>query len=243
MFLVLGSRTPRYTGGLAARAPVVRVASPIVSSLSVQESRQLAADAPLDGSWRLRTLLQSEAMPSRVKSLAGVEAVLWTQQALPTLARRDAPVRRQERVRPPRKGTLPWGEARKDDQMVFVLDRHKQPLMPCTPKRARLLLARGRAVVHRVQPFVIRLKDRRVGDSIVQPLALKVDPGSKTTGIALARVEQTEEGAIHHGVFLAEVSHRGEQVHEHKVRQRNARRRRRCANLRYRAPRCANRRL
>jgi hypothetical protein len=125
--------------------------------------------------------------------------------------------------------------------MVFVLDRHKQPLMPCTPKRARLLLKRGRAVVHRVAPFVIRLKDRCVEDSILQPLALKIDPGSKTTGIALARVEETEEGAIHHAVFLAEVSHRGEQVHENKVTQRNARRRRRCANLRHRAPRFDNR--
>src|SRR6266704_2987351 len=44
--------------------------------------------------------------------------------------------------------------------MVFVLDRHKHPLMPCSPKRARLLLTRGRAVVHRLKPFVIRLKDR-----------------------------------------------------------------------------------
>ncbi len=63
--------------------------------------------------------------------------------------------------------------------MVFVIDQEKQPLMPCTPKRARLLLKRGRAVVHRVRPFVIRIKDRRVEDSIVQPLALKLDPGSK----------------------------------------------------------------
>jgi len=125
--------------------------------------------------------------------------------------------------------------------MVFVLDQKKQPLMPCTPKRARLLLQRGRAVVHRVQPFVIRLKDRRVQDSILQPLALKIDPGSKTSGIALARVQETEEGALHLGVFLGEVSHRGAQVHEHKVRQRNARRRRRSANLRHRAPRFANR--
>jgi 5-methylcytosine-specific restriction endonuclease McrA len=127
--------------------------------------------------------------------------------------------------------------------MVFVLDQKKHPLMPCTPKRARLLLKRGRAVVHRVQPFVIRLKDRRVEDAALQPLALKVDPGSKTTGITLARVEQTEEGVVHHAVFLCEVSHRGEQVHAHKVRQRNARRRRRCANLRYRAPRFDNRRI
>ena len=63
--------------------------------------------------------------------------------------------------------------------MVFVLDQKKRPLMPCTPKRARLLLARGRAVVHRVQPFIIRLKDRRVEDSLLQPIALKIDPGSQ----------------------------------------------------------------
>jgi RRXRR protein len=42
---------------------------------------------------------------------------------------------------------------------VFVLDRRKKPLMPCSEKRARLLLTRGRAVVHRRYPFTIRLKD------------------------------------------------------------------------------------
>lgn len=127
--------------------------------------------------------------------------------------------------------------------MVFVLDKHKQPLMPCTPKRARLLLAQRRAVVVRVKPFVIRLKDRLVEDSILQPLALKLDPGSNTTGITLARVEQSAEGDIHHAVLLAEVQHRGAQVHEHKVTQKQARRRRRSANLRYRAPRFLNRRI
>ena len=39
---------------------------------------------------------------------------------------------------------------------VFVLDQHKQPLMPCSEKRARLLLSRKRAVVHRIMPFTIR---------------------------------------------------------------------------------------
>ena len=42
--------------------------------------------------------------------------------------------------------------------MVFVLDRHRKPLMPCTEKRARQLLERGRAVVHKMAPFTIRLK-------------------------------------------------------------------------------------
>jgi len=127
--------------------------------------------------------------------------------------------------------------------MVCVLDQKKRPLMPCTPKRARILLARGRAVVHRVQPFVIRLKDRRVEDSVLQPIALKIDPGSKTTGMALARVEATEEGEVHRALFLCEVQHRGQRVHDHKVTQANARRRRRSANLRHRAPRFDNRAL
>ena len=66
--------------------------------------------------------------------------------------------------------------------MVFVLDRHKKPLMPCSPKRARLLLARKRAVVHRISPFVIRLKDRRVQESRLQAVALKIDPASRDHG-------------------------------------------------------------
>ena len=70
---------------------------------------------------------------------------------------------------------------------AFVLDRQGLPLMPCTEKRARLLLERARARVHRVVPFVIRLTDRRAQDSSFQSLRLKLDPGSKTTGIALVR--------------------------------------------------------
>jgi 5-methylcytosine-specific restriction endonuclease McrA len=127
--------------------------------------------------------------------------------------------------------------------MVFVLDRHKKPLMPCTPKRARLLLGRGRAVVHRLTPFVIRLKDRCVEDAVLQPIALKLDPGSKTTGMALARVEEQEEGEVHHCLHLSAVQHRGAEVHAAKQRQRSARRRRRSANLRHRKPRYENRRI
>ena len=125
--------------------------------------------------------------------------------------------------------------------MVFVLDKQKKPLMPCTPKRARLLLTQGRTVVHRVKPFVIRLRDRRQEESILQEGRLKLDPGSKTTGLTLVRVEQTPAGEVHHALLLAEVQHRGEQVHHNKVTQRQARRRRRSANLRHRTPRFENR--
>lgn len=125
---------------------------------------------------------------------------------------------------------------------VFVVDRHHQPLMPCSEKRARLLLARKRAVVHRHVPFVIRLTDRTREQSEVQPVALKLDPGSKTSGMALVRVEQREEGEVHHALHLAHLSHRGEQVHQALMQRRGYRRRRRTANLRYRAARFANRR-
>ena len=118
--------------------------------------------------------------------------------------------------------------------MVFVLDKHKQPLMPCTPKRARLLLARGRAVVHRIHPFVIRLKDRRVQASALQPIVLKIDPGSQTTGMALARVEATPQGEVHHAVSLSEIQHRSEDVKASMATRARARRRRRNAHLRYR---------
>jgi 5-methylcytosine-specific restriction endonuclease McrA len=125
---------------------------------------------------------------------------------------------------------------------VFVLDKRKQPLMACSEKRARLLLSKHRAVVHRIVPFTIRLKDRTVQESGVQPIALKIDPGSKTTGLALARVEATDAGEVHHALQLAELTHRGAQVRQ-RLRTRAAyRRRRRSANLRYRASRWRNRR-
>jgi 5-methylcytosine-specific restriction endonuclease McrA len=124
---------------------------------------------------------------------------------------------------------------------VFVLDKRKTPLMPCSERRARLLLRKGRAVVHRMVPFTIRLKDRSVQVSALQPTVLKVDPGSKTTGMALARVEARAAGEVHHALHLAELIHRGEEVRERLRKRAGYRRRRRGANLRYRAPRWRNR--
>jgi RRXRR protein len=66
---------------------------------------------------------------------------------------------------------------------VFVLAERKQPPMPCSEKRARLLVTGGRAVVHRRHPVTIRLKDHLGGD--VGPVRLKIDRGRKPTGIAL----------------------------------------------------------
>jgi hypothetical protein len=125
---------------------------------------------------------------------------------------------------------------------VFVLDRRKRPVMSCSEKRARTLVEQRRAVVHRVWPYTIRLKDPLVEHSHLQPVVLKLDPGSKVTGMALARVEATPSGEVHHALHLAELSHRGEQVRAALHRRAGYRQRRRSANLRYRPSRFLNRR-
>ena len=121
---------------------------------------------------------------------------------------------------------------------VFVLDARKRPLMPCSEKRARLLLKSRRARVARRYPFTIRLVGRRVEDSVLQPVKIKLDPGSKTTGIAVVRAEGGNKPTS--VLFLAELAHRGRQISE-KLTARRAFRRRRRGNLRYRPARFSNR--
>lgn len=121
---------------------------------------------------------------------------------------------------------------------VFVLDKNQEPLMPCHPARARELLRKGRARVHRLHPFTIRLVDRTLAESEIEGVTVKVDPGSKCTGITVVR--ETAGGTVH-GLHGIEIQHRGQQVHR-KMQGRAARRRgRRSRNLRYRAPRFNNR--
>ncbi len=91
-------------------------------------------------------------------------------------------------------------------QRVFVLDNQKQPLMPCHPARARQLLDRGKAAVFRRVPFTLILKERTGGD--VQPVEARVDPGSRTTGLALvARYPRGDQV-----VWAANLSHRGQTI-------------------------------
>lgn len=121
---------------------------------------------------------------------------------------------------------------------VFVLDRNGKPVMPCTEKRARLLLERGRARVHRVLPLVIRLVDRTVDSCTFQPLRLKLDPGSKVTGLALVREFSVGIAVLN----LFDLMHRGRQISEALTARASMRRGRRGRNTRYRAPRFLNRR-
>jgi 5-methylcytosine-specific restriction endonuclease McrA len=121
---------------------------------------------------------------------------------------------------------------------VFVLDRNGRPVMPCTEKRARLLLERGRARVHRVLPFVIRLVDCTADSCAFQPLSLKLDPGSTITGMALVRGFNGGIAVLN----LFDLMHRGRQISEALTARASMRRGRRGRNTRYRAPRFLNRR-
>ena len=117
---------------------------------------------------------------------------------------------------------------------VFVLDTNKQPLNPIHPGRARMLLAQGKAAVLRRYPFTLILKEE-VLNSQVEPLQIKIDPGAKTTGIALVN-ETTGEV-----VWIAELQHRGFQIRDALTSRRQLRRSRRNRKTRYRKPRFLNR--
>ncbi|MFG3037823.1 RNA-guided endonuclease IscB [Streptomyces sp. NPDC048330] len=134
---------------------------------------------------------------------------------------------------------------RRGSHRVFVLSRDGLPLMPCHPARARALLARGRAVVARHTPFTIRLKDRSHAEAEVSGVELRIDPGSRGTGLALTetRRQRAVDGSlvvVRRGLVSVELRHRGPQIHQAMVRRAGYRRRRRSA-LRYRPARFANR--
>ena len=118
---------------------------------------------------------------------------------------------------------------------VFVLDTNKHPLNPVHPGRARLLLKQGKAAVWRRYPFTIILKQAVAAQPLL-PLRLKIDPGSKTTGLALVN------DATGHVVWAAELSHRGQAIKKALDARRGVRRGRRRRHTRYRQPRFANRR-
>ena len=118
---------------------------------------------------------------------------------------------------------------------VLVLDHEKRLLMPCTPARARLLLKQKKAAVWRRYPFTLILRNARP-DAVVQPLRLKIDPGSRTSGLA---VTNDMTGEV---VWAAELTHRGEQVHAAIQKRAAVRRGRRQRHTRYRKPRFLNRR-
>ena len=117
--------------------------------------------------------------------------------------------------------------------MVFVLDKSKKPLDMISHAKARILLKNRLAVVHKIYPFTIRLKDNScVGGD--KAYTVKIDPGSKTTGVAIVDNKDSV-------VMLAEIEHRGYIIKRNMDSRRAVRRHRRNRNTRYRPARFLNR--
>ena len=115
---------------------------------------------------------------------------------------------------------------------VFVIDSNKQPLSPCHPSVARKLLSQKKAVLFRRYPLTIMLK-KTVENPQAEPVELKLDPGSKTTGIALVQGNKV--------VWGAELTHRGQAIKASLESRRSLRRSRRNRKTRYRQARFLNR--
>jgi 5-methylcytosine-specific restriction endonuclease McrA len=114
---------------------------------------------------------------------------------------------------------------------VFVVSQEGKPLMPTTPRRARIFLRAKRARVLFRSPFTIQLRFETT--CYTQPVTVGVDTGSKTVGIAATAHQET--------LLQVEVQLRTA-ISEKLTQRRTYRRARRRRTTRYRAPRFANRR-
>ena len=115
-------------------------------------------------------------------------------------------------------------------QYVYVLNKHGEPLMPCSPGKARLLLKQQKAHVIKRTPFTIKLLYGSAGYK--QPITLGVDAGSKHVGLS-ASTEKRE-------LYREEFTPRNDVV-KLLSKRKQYRRSRRNRKTRYRAPRFNNR--
>lgn len=114
--------------------------------------------------------------------------------------------------------------------LAYVINKHGNPLMPCHPAKARLLLKQGKAKVIQRTPFTIQLIYGCSGYK--QPITLGVDSGY--TNIGLSAVTKDKE------IYSAEVKLREDIVKLNSER-RQYRRFRRYRKTWYRKPRFLNR--
>ena len=117
--------------------------------------------------------------------------------------------------------------------MVLVIDKHKHPCNTISEAYARILLFKKQAVIHKRFPFTIRLKNDK---AVLKDRAytVKLDPGSKTTGIAITDNKDSV-------VMLAEIEHRGHLIKRDLDKRRAVRCSRRNRKTRYRPARFLNR--
>ena len=118
---------------------------------------------------------------------------------------------------------------------VAVLDSLKRSQNPVHPAVARRMLKNGNAAVYRNHPFTIILA-LGVESEFPSPLRLKIDPGSRTTGLVIVN------DATRAIVWIGELRHRGIEIKKALDKRRALRRSRRNRHTRYRPSRFDNRR-
>ena len=123
-------------------------------------------------------------------------------------------------------------------RQVPVLSSDGQPLMPCHPARARKLVRKNRAAPCRHREiYAIQLTDQKIEESQVQDIVLNIDPGSRTTGIALTQEKDSSRTVL----AALEIQHRAFSLRA-KIQRRSTFRRTRRGRLRHRKPKHLNRR-
>ena len=113
---------------------------------------------------------------------------------------------------------------------VYVLNCHGEPLMPCHPRKARLLLKEGKAKVAKMVPFTLQLLYGSSGYK--QEVSLGVDAGTRHIGVSAT----TEQRAL----FEAEALPRTD-IQALLATRKQFRRARRNRKTRYRKARFLNR--
>src|ERR1700676_2341517 len=113
---------------------------------------------------------------------------------------------------------------------VYILNCHGQPLMPCQPRKARLLLKAGKAKVVKMVPFTLQLLYGSSG--FKQEVSLGIDAGTQHIGVSA-----TTEQAV---LFEAEVKPRCD-IQKLLATRRQFRKARRQRKTRYRKARFLNR--
>src|SRR5260370_27143695 len=113
---------------------------------------------------------------------------------------------------------------------VYVLNCHGEPLMPCQPRKARLLLKEGKAKVVKMVPFTLQLLYGSSGYK--QAVSLGIDAGTHHIGVSA-----TSEQSV---FFEAEVLPRTD-IGALLATRRQSRRARRTRKTRYRKVRFLNR--
>lgn len=114
---------------------------------------------------------------------------------------------------------------------AFVLNIDRQPLNLIHPAAARKLLAQSKAAIFRKFPFTIILKEQVTQG--IQQLEIKLDPGSKCTGLAILCGSKL--------IWAAELTHRGAAIKAALLSRCQLRRSRRARKTRYRPARFLNR--